>query len=84
MALSDQLSTTNKTFDGMSHSYKMDSPLGSVQGNVIFDASNTLPKEMMLETTLKVFDYNYDIFEVRFQSHIFGEDAQITFLKPFK
>lgn len=71
MALSDQLSPTNKAFDGMSHNYKIDSPLGSVQSNVIFDAANTLPKEVMLETTLKVFDYNYDIFEVYFQLHIY-------------
>lgn len=46
----------------------MDSPLGSVQSNIIFDATDTLPKEVMLETTLKVFDYNYDIFEVCLQS----------------
>ncbi|XP_051252201.1 apolipoprotein B-100 [Dicentrarchus labrax] len=64
LALKDQVSPTNKVFDGMSHNYKTDSPLGSVQSNIIFDATNTLPKEVMLETTLKVFDYNYDIFEV--------------------
>ncbi|XP_044022340.1 apolipoprotein B-100 isoform X2 [Siniperca chuatsi] len=64
LALKDQLSPTNKVFDGISHSYKIDSPLGSVQSNIIFDATDTLPKEVMLETTLKVFDYNYDIFEV--------------------
>ncbi|XP_078030967.1 apolipoprotein B-100 isoform X4 [Epinephelus lanceolatus] len=64
LALKDQLSPTNKVFDGMSHNYKKDSPLGSVQSNIIFNATNTLPKEVMLETTLKVFDYNYDIFEV--------------------
>lgn len=69
MALNDQLSPSNKVFDGMSHNYKTDSPLGSVQSNIIFDDMNTIPKEVMLETTLKVFDYNYDIFEVCFQLH---------------
>ncbi|XP_070836043.1 apolipoprotein B-100 isoform X2 [Chaetodon trifascialis] len=64
LALNDQLSPTNKVFDGMSHNYKIDSPLGSVQSNIIFDAMNTIPKEVMLETKLKVSDYNYDIFEV--------------------
>ncbi|XP_070698840.1 apolipoprotein B-100 [Pempheris klunzingeri] len=64
LALTDQLSPTNKVFDGISHNYKIDSPLGSVESNIIFDATDTLPKEVMLETTLKVFDYNYDLFEV--------------------
>lgn len=67
LALEDQLSPTNKVFDGMSRNYRKDSPLGSVRSNVIFDATDTLPKEVMLETTLKVFDYKYDIFEVCFQ-----------------
>lgn len=48
----------------MSGNYKIATPFGSVQSNIIFDAANTLPKEVMLETTLKVFDYNYDVFEV--------------------
>ncbi|KAM6917506.1 apolipoprotein B-100 isoform 1-T1 [Lycodopsis pacificus] len=64
LALRDQLSPTNKVFDGMSSNYKIDSPLGSVQSNIIFDVTDTMPKEVMLETTLKVFNYNYDIFEV--------------------
>ncbi|KAM9341244.1 apolipoprotein B-100 [Symphorus nematophorus] len=63
-ALNDQPSDTNNIFDGMSRNRKIDTPLGSVQSNIIFDGTDTLPKEMMLETTLKVFDYSYDIFEV--------------------
>ncbi|XP_060918741.1 apolipoprotein B-100 [Labrus mixtus] len=50
--------------DGLTQNYKLDSPLGSIQTNIILDNMNTLPKEVMLETTLKVFDYTYDIFEV--------------------
>ncbi|XP_047467540.1 apolipoprotein B-100 [Mugil cephalus] len=64
LALNDQLSSTNKLFDAMSRNYKLDSSLGSVQSNIIFNGKDTLPKEMMLETTLRVFDYKYDIFEV--------------------
>uniref|UniRef100_A0A8C2XEB4 Apolipoprotein B n=1 Tax=Cyclopterus lumpus TaxID=8103 RepID=A0A8C2XEB4_CYCLU len=64
LALRDQLPPTNKVFDGMSRNCKIDSPLGSVQSNIIFDTTDTLPKELMLETTLKVFNFNYDIFEV--------------------
>ncbi|KAF3844295.1 hypothetical protein F7725_007458 [Dissostichus mawsoni] len=58
------LADTNTLVDGMSSHYKIDSALGSIQSNIIFNATDTLPKEVMLETTLKVFDYNYDIFEV--------------------
>ncbi|XP_071327155.1 apolipoprotein B-100 isoform X2 [Trachinotus anak] len=58
------LKKTKGVLDGMSHNYKINSPLGSVQSNIIFDGRDTLPKEVMLETTLKVFDYNYDMFEV--------------------
>ncbi|KAM3871405.1 apolipoprotein B-100 [Diretmus argenteus] len=63
-ALEHQLSTANTGFIGMSRNYKIETPLASAQGSIIFDPTNTLPKEVMLETTLKVFDYNYDIFEV--------------------
>ncbi|KAM9777528.1 apolipoprotein B-100 [Neosynchiropus ocellatus] len=49
---------------GMSRNFKLDLPLGSVQSNVIFDGSNTLPKELLLETTLKAFDLNQNVFEV--------------------
>ncbi|XP_030615071.1 apolipoprotein B-100 [Archocentrus centrarchus] len=64
LALNGQLSPTGTVFDGMSRNYKMASSLGSIQSNIIFDGRDTLPKEMMLETTLKVFDYSHDIFEV--------------------
>ncbi|XP_062253526.1 apolipoprotein B-100 isoform X1 [Platichthys flesus] len=64
LALTDHPSTLNMVFDGMSHNYKIDSRLGSAHTNIIFDSRDTLPKEVMLETTLRVFDYNYDIFEV--------------------
>ncbi|CAJ1074177.1 apolipoprotein B-100 [Xyrichtys novacula] len=52
----------------MSANYKLDSPLGSIQSNIIVDSTNSLPKEVMLETTLKVFDYNCDIFQVGIES----------------
>lgn len=68
--MKDHLPPTNKAFDGMSCNYKIASPLGSAQSNIIFDR-DTLPKEVMLETTLKVFDYNYDIFEVCFHVYVF-------------
>lgn len=74
MALNGQLSPTGAIFDGVSRNYKLDSSLGSIQSNVIFDGSDTLPKEVMLETTLKVFDYSYDIFEVLDESAVQKSD----------
>ena len=47
-----------------SGSYRLETPLGSVQTNLIFDGADTLPKEVMLETTLRVLDFREDIFEV--------------------
>ncbi|KAG7265390.1 hypothetical protein CRUP_011096, partial [Coryphaenoides rupestris] len=56
----------SSTFMGPSASsnYKLETPIGSVQSNFIFDGANTLPKEVMLETTLRVLDFREDIFEV--------------------
>ncbi|XP_041668257.1 apolipoprotein B-100 [Cheilinus undulatus] len=65
--------------DGMSQNFKLDSSLGSVQGNIIRDDMNTLPKEVMLETTLKVFDYTFDIFEVGIEGTGFEPTIEALF-----
>ena len=44
-----------------SGNYKM----GSIQGNMIFEATSYLPKEVMLEMTLKAFGYDVDLMEVQ-------------------
>lgn len=59
-----QLSPKHNVLDGFSQNHRIRSPLGSVQSNIIFDESNMMPKEMMVEARLKAFDLNYDIFEV--------------------
>ncbi|XP_077429976.1 apolipoprotein B-100-like [Vanacampus margaritifer] len=61
LALQNRLLTTNEVIDGKSRNYKIESPVGSVSGNIIFNATDTLPKEVFLETILKVF--NYEIVE---------------------
>lgn len=43
-----------------SRNYKM----GSVEGNVIFEGNSYLPKEAMLEMTLRAFGYDIDMMEV--------------------
>lgn len=69
----------------MSRNYKVDSPFGSIQSNVICNESTPIAKEVMMKTTLKVFDSTYDIFEV-WQTNIFqcGKDTQISFVETFK
>ncbi|XP_048841544.1 apolipoprotein B-100-like [Brienomyrus brachyistius] len=47
-------------FRKFSQNYKM----GIMQGNTIFDSTGYMPKEVMLETTLKAFGYHLDLFEV--------------------
>lgn len=39
--------------------------IGSVEGNMIFDGDSYLPKEVMLEMTLKAFGYDVDMMEVK-------------------
>lgn len=44
-----------------SRNYKM----GSLEGNVIFEGNGYLPKEAMLEMTLRAFGYDIDMMEVK-------------------
>lgn len=67
--LQDIDETTHSEFTTMSRNYKMEAAMPgnmqtSMQGNIIFDPSSQLPKEVMLETTLKAFGYNIDMWEV--------------------
>lgn len=39
--------------------------LGSLESNMIFDRSSYLPKEVMLDMTLKAFGFEIDMMEVR-------------------
>uniref|UniRef100_A0A667YKX4 Apolipoprotein B n=1 Tax=Myripristis murdjan TaxID=586833 RepID=A0A667YKX4_9TELE len=71
LAMKDNLFPANSGYIGKSRNYKMETPLASVEGHIIFDPIDTLPKEVMLETTLKVFDYNYDVFEIGIEGNGF-------------
>ncbi|KAG7510147.1 apolipoprotein B-100 [Solea senegalensis] len=79
LALKDHPPSTNEAYDGMSRNYKTDSPLGSARANIIFDGRDTLPKEVMLETTLRAFDYNYDLFEVGIEGTGFEPTIEALF-----
>ena len=60
-----------------SRNFKMDASMPqdtiqtSMQGNLIFDPSSQLPREVMLETTLKAFGQKLDIWEVCAYSFFF-------------
>ena len=50
-----------------------------IEGNLIFDPNNYLPKESMLKTTLKVFGFaSADLFEV-----CVGLNQSLMFSSPF-
>lgn len=62
---------THSNYTQLSRNYKMDifmpgsDVMGSnMQGSIIFDPSSQLPREVMLDTTLKAFGYNLDFMEV--------------------
>lgn len=44
-----------------SRNYKV----GSMEGNMIFEGASYLPKEVMLDMTLKAFGYDVDMIEVK-------------------
>lgn len=43
---------------------------GSSEGNMIFEGTSYLPKEVMLEMTLKAFGYDIDMVEVMILGHL--------------
>lgn len=66
-ALQDDV-TTHTDYTTMSRNYKLgmtnEGMQANIQGNVVFDPSSQLPREVLLETTLKAFGYNLDLWEV--------------------
>ncbi|MEQ2207745.1 hypothetical protein XENOCAPTIV_017917, partial [Xenoophorus captivus] len=67
VALQEKLLPKKHVFNRLSKNYKLSSPLGSVQSNIIFDDKNTLPKELKLEASMKAFDHSYDILGLKEQ-----------------
>ncbi|KAJ3613847.1 hypothetical protein NHX12_020092 [Muraenolepis orangiensis] len=56
--------STDPRMERASNNYQLETPIGSVKSHLVFDGANTLPKEVMLETTLRVLGFREDIFEV--------------------
>ncbi|XP_062267991.1 apolipoprotein B-100-like [Platichthys flesus] len=53
--------------------------LGSVEGNMIFEGTGYLPKEVMLDMTLKAFGYEMDMMEIGMESKGFEPTAEALF-----
>lgn len=66
--LKDTEVVTHDDYTTMSRNYKMgvanENMQATFQGNVFFDPTGQLPREVLLETTLKAFGFSMDIWEV--------------------
>ncbi|KAM9840237.1 apolipoprotein B-100-like [Aulostomus maculatus] len=84
-ALQDTDVATHGDYTTKSRNYKLGTPiealLAKIQGNVIFDPSSQLPREALLETTLKAFGYNMDIWEVGMEGKGFEPTIDALFGK---
>ncbi|XP_076612758.1 apolipoprotein Bb, tandem duplicate 1 [Chaetodon auriga] len=54
---------------------------GSVEGNMIFEGTSYLPKEVMLEMTLKAFGYDIDMMEIGMEGKGFEPTVDALFGK---
>ncbi|XP_016329670.1 apolipoprotein B-100-like [Sinocyclocheilus anshuiensis] len=77
---------THSNYTQLSRNYKMDvfmpgkDVMGSnMQGSIIFDPSSHLPREVMLETTLKAFGYNLDFMEIGMEGKGFEPTVETLF-----
>ncbi|XP_077567723.1 apolipoprotein B-100-like [Stigmatopora nigra] len=77
-ALQDIDVGTHNDYMTKSRNYKIGTMHGNIQGNVIFDPSNQLPREVMLQSTLDIFGYNMDMWEIGIEGK--GSDPSIEAL----
>ncbi|XP_028996434.1 apolipoprotein B-100-like [Betta splendens] len=84
-AVQDSDVATHNDYATKSRNYKLDMGLESlqadIQSNIIFDPSSKLPREVMLETTLKAFGFNMDIWEVGMEGKGFEPTIDALFGK---
>lgn len=59
---------THSDYTSKSRNYKLgvayEDMQAGVQGSLFFDPSSKLPREVLLETTLKAFGFSMDVWEV--------------------
>ncbi|XP_029281256.1 apolipoprotein B-100-like [Cottoperca gobio] len=84
-ALQDTDVATHSDYITKSRNYKLgmahESIQAAIQGNMIFDASSQLPREMLLETTLKAFGFNMDLWEIGMEGKGFEPTIDALFGK---
>uniref|UniRef100_A0A3B4T7X7 Vitellogenin domain-containing protein n=1 Tax=Seriola dumerili TaxID=41447 RepID=A0A3B4T7X7_SERDU len=84
-ALQDTDVVTHNEYTTKSRNYKLgvayDSMQAAIQGNVVFDPSNQLPREALLEMTLEAFGYSMDMWEVGMEGKGFEPTIDALFGK---
>ncbi|KAE8286764.1 Apolipoprotein B-100 [Larimichthys crocea] len=84
-AMQDTNVATHSDYTTKSRNYKLgvahENMQASIQGNVIFDPSNQLPREVLLETTLKAFGFSMNIWEVGMEGKGFEPTIDALFGK---
>ncbi|CAJ1077019.1 apolipoprotein B-100-like [Xyrichtys novacula] len=76
-ALEDTEVTAHSEFTTKSGNFK----LSGIQGNIIFDPSSQMPRELLLETTLKAFGFNMDVWEIGMEGKGFEPTMDALFGK---
>uniref|UniRef100_A0AAV2K794 Vitellogenin domain-containing protein n=1 Tax=Knipowitschia caucasica TaxID=637954 RepID=A0AAV2K794_KNICA len=76
-ALQDMMVSANDQYTTSSGNYR----LPGVRGNLIFDPNTQLPREALLETTLDVFGYKMDVFELGMEGKGFEPTVEALFGK---
>ncbi|XP_068593389.1 apolipoprotein B-100-like [Cebidichthys violaceus] len=84
-ALQDTDVTTHSDYTTKSRNYKLGLAQKSMQadvlGNIVFDPSSHLPREVLLETTLKAFGYDIDLWEFGMEGRGFEPTIDALFGK---
>ncbi|KAM4521771.1 apolipoprotein B-100-like [Odontesthes bonariensis] len=82
-ALQDTDVATHNDYTTKSRNYKLgvahETLQANIEGNVIFDPSNQLPREVLLETTLKAFGFSMDIWEIGLEGKGFEPTIEALF-----
>ncbi|KAM6992474.1 apolipoprotein B-100-like [Tautogolabrus adspersus] len=76
-ALEDTEVIAHGEYSTQSRNYK----LSGIQGNIVFDPSSQIPREMLLETTLKAFGFNMDVWEIGMEGKGFEPTIDALFGK---
>ncbi|KAM8832925.1 apolipoprotein B-100-like [Spinachia spinachia] len=82
-SLQDTDVTTHSDFTTKSRNYKMGLAQENIQaailGNIVFDPSSQLPREVLMETTLKAFGFSMDLWEIGMEGRGFEPTIEALF-----